>query len=128
MVCGGLHYYFLTFLDGILKFWCREPPGSMLKNEPRHDWQDASLALKITYGPSKNSTAHEKVEEKVTVSERKSTAPDRGNKQSEPMRPTPSSNPVLNGSHSRDGRGEVGGKSRDDFDREENLRKKTRFS
>lgn len=101
----------------------------MLKNEPRHDWQDASLALKITYGPSKNTTAQEKIEEKVAAVERKSNATERGSKQSEQMRSAPAVNP---GSSSRDVRGDnradTATKSRDELDREENSRKRSRFS
>lgn len=138
-------------IDGILKFWCREPPGSLLKNEPRHDWQDASLALKINYGPSKNTSAQASLlEEKVTITttgDRKRdstiansaaasavtitpaaaavTAPmlDRGNKLVDiTMRPPPSSSSLST---------TPGGNKEDQIsmlERDESARKRSRFS
>lgn len=36
--------------DGILKFWCREPPGSKLDNEASKEFQDNPT---VQYGPVK---------------------------------------------------------------------------
>jgi hypothetical protein len=129
--------------DGILKFWCREPPGSLLKNEPRHDWQDASLALKIAYGPPKNSSTQTVlVEEKVTVErkrEERAAPPDRPSRY-EPVRT--SSHSAMSGpppSRDRDTRGDhrapasaaavEGVRGREEpMEREESTRKRSRFS
>ena len=44
----------------------------MLKNELRPDWQDSSLALKISYGPSRNPISQGIInEEKIVGNERK---------------------------------------------------------
>ncbi len=34
--------------DGILKFWCREPPGSKLDNDANKEFQDNPI---VAYGP-----------------------------------------------------------------------------
>jgi hypothetical protein len=103
----------------------------MLKNEPRHDWQDASLALKISYGPSKSSAPGGIIEEKVTVERRRDFPPgtDRSSRQGDSSRQSLHAalsnvsiyRPPPAGVESAKGREEVS-------EKDEGARKRSRFS
>jgi hypothetical protein len=106
----------------------------MLKNEPRHDWQDASLALKISYGPSKSSSQGAIVEEKVTVERKRDLPPghDRPSRQGgdssrPPLHSAPSSSQAS--IYTRpEARGESAKGREEASEKDEGIRKRSRFS